>query len=266
MPDKGPLYHFLPDQVNPPQALWNQLAKALDETEMAGSLSQLNSVEQLPPAEVWSNLEQRLDAAERVAAFSAGPELAAQEVEPPLSVWQNIRQELDRSEVIQIPPAKSNTRRILQVVAAAACIGGIIMFTSFFIKNNQAKTIAGNMPARIWPVMVGADSQGITHALWKNPKKPDNPDKNQVAFPPSTVNFIHAVGLNGNTVKVSPKLGPMIEFFSNRVDQAQLAPQKKIWLQRLSDWKSALNSPATSAASVNFADPIDLIRFLQKKK
>ena len=237
MQDKGSLYRFVPDEVLPPQQVWNRIASTLDKNEMPGS--------------------------ETIPQFSAAPALAGMEVEPPASVWQNIQQELDRSIVVPISPY-NKTRRIWVAAVAAACVAAVI-FTSIYTTNNNATLTAASMPAIMRPVMVDSDSQGHVTGQLQDPKIISVLSKNPLLYPAESNGYVEAIGLNGNRVKISAKLSPIVEFLDDKV-VSNSTGENSIWKQKLNNWKAMVNSPSANTALINFADPIDLIRFLQNKK
>jgi len=235
MPDKGSLYRFVPDEVLPPQQVWNNIAIAL-----AGVEIQKAAVNQ----------------------FSAGPALAAMEVNPPALVWENIKQELDKQLAPAIIPVRKTSRRLWPMAVAAAGVVGIILAIAIFVNKNEAKKIATNIASVITPGRIAADSQGFF----------TRPNKSPDSLPAQINSYTQARSLNGNTVKVSAKLLPMIEFFddaaaSNAVnDPVNTSKGTNTWKQKLIKWKAMVNNQAANTALINFADPIDLILFLQKKK
>jgi len=86
--------------------------------------------------------------------------------------------------------------------------------------------------------------------------------------------YLMAIGPNGNSVRVSGKLQNMIEFFDdkdlnepeNEEYLDQVMKESNVWKQRLKTWMSAVNGPDAAPPVMNFTNPIDLLRFLDKNK
>ena len=113
--------------------------------------------------------------------------------------------------------------------------------------------------------MVGADSQGHVTGQLQDPKIISVLSKNPLLYPAESNGYVEAIGLNGNRVKISAKLSPIVEFLDDKV-VSNSTGENSIWKQKLNNWKAMVNSPSANTALINFADPIDLIRFLQNKK
>ena len=263
MPDKGSLYHFLPTEITPPPEVWSRLEHSLNETTEQASLNQLADWEKAPPKQVWSNIAASLNEAETVSEFTRAKEIRSHEVNPPQEVWKNIQQALERSESIKISPAKKVARSIWFAAAAAACIGIIFFITPLIKGRKEAKAVASNITAIVDPALADRSSGNTKTSLTIDPT---------IKFPEATTSFIKVVGPNGNMVQVSPKLKPLVEFL-NDIKGGELIDNKKpasakelIWKHKLATWDAMINTSAANAATINFADPIDLIRFLENKK
>lgn len=263
MPDKGSLYQFLPNEIIPPPEVWSRIEHSLNETAEQALLSQLTDWEQTPPPQAWHNIAASLNEAETVSEFTRAEEIQSQEVNPPQDVWKNIQQALERSANIKLSPAKKVARSIWFAAAAAACIGIIFSIVPLLKDRKEGKPFASNITAIVNPVLADTDALNTKTNLTIDPA---------VHFPEATTAFIKAVGPNGNMVQVSPKLKPLVEFLDD-INGAEPIDNEKptsanelMWKQKLEKWDAMINTSAANAATINFADPIELIRFLEKNQ
>ncbi|HEV8284238.1 MAG TPA: hypothetical protein VGQ09_08000 [Chitinophagaceae bacterium] len=153
---KRKLYYY---EVNPPEIMWSRIASALDEEINAEFPQKLYEAELTPPSGVWNKITAALetDIQEEYPA-----KLYNLEVAPPAGAWEKISDALDEEKAIpKIPPK----RKIVPFVryAAAACIIGIIAFSTFKLLNKktseQARTGKVIIPQNISPTVTPPESQ-----------------------------------------------------------------------------------------------------------
>ena len=268
MPEKGPLYDFVPQEIMPPAEVWGRIAVAVNEAELVTTFSQLALQEAEPPLKVWEQISKSLDNTNEAPVFAAANSL---EAAPPAAIWQQIEAALDGAKVLPMAPPQRKYRN-LWLAAAAVFIGAIILVSSLYISSNEIRMMADNLPARMKSAIKSADSQVRAGQAIKEPVLASNLPANTAEANNTDNHFIEAKSLNGNTVKVSAKLAPMLELLSKenivtaKSKPALPAAEAGPWKQKLKRWTAAINSPGANPAAINFADPIDLIRFLQKKK
>lgn len=171
-----------------------------------------------------------------------------EEISPPKEVWHHIEKALECGEHAKILrlsshtplplsplSKKKKTLKFFLITAVAASFVGIAIFAFCHINK-----LGGKMAATIPVVLqsVSKNDEKINHtALFR---------------------YQLAIGANGKWVKVSKKLENMIEFLSNSKSPAQ-TEEKRIWKQKLEDWKSTIMGTDTKPILTNFADPINLI-------
>ncbi len=261
MPDKGSLYHFLPTEVAPPPQVWSCIEDSLNETKSKILLCKLSDWEQTPPTQVWSKIDTYLTQAPAYFEFTVAEEMRRREINPPIKVWNNIQKALDGFVIKTISPAKRVARSLWFAAAAAASIGVIFLVTPLLKGRKDARVMSSNITAIVDTVLT--DTNMVT-------KAGKNSTDVIITFPEATTAFIKAVGPNGNTVKVSPKLSQLVEFLhdlngENTSDNKKPESAKEqMWKQKLAQWEAVISPLAGSAATINFADPIELIRFLEK--
>ncbi|MEO7311022.1 MAG: hypothetical protein ABIX01_11540 [Chitinophagaceae bacterium] len=239
MPDKGSLYQFLPDQVPPPPGIWSRISLHLDKSGDNSALVELSATDSTNPS--------------GADTFSAGPLLAEMEVAPPAFIWQEIKNRLDKPKSLEAVPVIGKSRSLWIRAFAAAVISGVVVMVGITLKRNNAHALGANMPVVGWSAGSHTDSQ-ITGGILKSSMAAEEND--------ALTSYVITMGINGDSVPIRASLLPLIELLNaSKNRQGPQWPLKKMWNQKLLRW---LTLPASSR--VNFADPVELLYFLQENK
>lgn len=134
-------------QVTPPQGVWENIAKELEEIEQYKKIgTRLGEMEAIPPSGVWEQIAGSLN--EEITLENVAKKLYALEVAPPASVWNNIESQLPqrgtKSKVIAMPIY----RRAWAKYAVAASVVGIIGLFAYFM-NRGGEADVKNMMATL---------------------------------------------------------------------------------------------------------------------
>jgi hypothetical protein len=213
-----------------------------------GILYNLTAAQEVaPPTRVWQAIADRLD-----NEFSVAPTIQAQEKTPDEIVWQKIKNSLDKADVKTIAPFEKKRKINLVPWLVAACSIGIIALTIPILKNTKNSHIAaGNIASVVLPHK--ADTTSPTSQA----------DVLNAGL--AQKKYITIAGINGDPIKLSTKLQPMAVYLYPKKNAKTIAATKNKWNNKLKSWKTNINTNAKNPQS-NFANPIDLLQFLQTQK
>jgi hypothetical protein len=144
---KRKLYDY---EAEPPEAIWREIAAALDQEINAEFPQKLYTLEETPPAAAWNKIGQQLEKDEQDQYPSR---LYNLEVAPRSEVWNKILTFLDKERA---PLQIASRGRIILFIryAVAACVVGLVAFGAFKLMTQKT----GSGPVATKTVLTQKDS------------------------------------------------------------------------------------------------------------
>ena len=210
------------------------------------------------------------------------------EVTPPTDIWQNISAEMDgHGVVVPITKAKKNNKNMFYLLAAAACVTGLIFSGIWVMQSNRNEKTPVSSTAinknqnivstqkldtdnkikvpHVTEKTANLNKKPATDLVRNNPVKHANkPDstpviKNDDIAADESKTYITVAGPEGQPVKVSSKVASLIESSDNSY------PPKPVWNKKINKWKDIMKANTLTPTTGNFLDIVDLTNSLKEK-